>query len=291
MARAGGRAAGALYRPGKPARRRPRPYSDLARNQKFESTPLQRRVTCEPEFSGGHRIDPGRRGSPQGDRRASACHAALVQEARHGRTGRIGTRYQMASEPLLLESGKGARDLADRRAALGAEGRNAHDADHRDQADKHAIFDQGRLAPGATANIADSPDCEAVGIACHPQFTVMAAARNSLAWINRVLRELDSWIARVPHGLHREHLPSYLDEFVFRFDTRRDRNAAFTSLLGIATTDRPLSYKMLVHQKQQRNVRDSPVMCFASACFPLGTLLECCELLPCGSEIFGMLLA
>ena len=30
MARAGGRAAGALYRPGKPARRRPRPYSDLA---------------------------------------------------------------------------------------------------------------------------------------------------------------------------------------------------------------------------------------------------------------------
>jgi hypothetical protein len=48
MARAGGREAGALCRPGKPARRRPRPYSDLARNQKFESTPLQQRVACEP---------------------------------------------------------------------------------------------------------------------------------------------------------------------------------------------------------------------------------------------------
>ena len=44
----GRRAAAALYGPGKAARRRPRPHSDLARNQKFESTPLQRRVRSEP---------------------------------------------------------------------------------------------------------------------------------------------------------------------------------------------------------------------------------------------------
>jgi hypothetical protein len=39
---------------------------------------------------------------------------------------------------------------------------------------------------------------------------------------------------------------SYLDEFVFRFNRRRTRHAAFRSLLGIAVGHPPLSYNMLI---------------------------------------------
>ncbi len=46
------------------------------------------------------------------------------------------------------------------------------------------------------------------------------------------------------HGLRRKHLQTYLDEFVFRFNRRRARHAAFRSLLGIAAAHSPLSYKM-----------------------------------------------
>jgi hypothetical protein len=48
------------------------------------------------------------------------------------------------------------------------------------------------------------------------------------------------------HGLRRHHLPSYLDEFVFRFNRRRTRHAAFRSLLGIAAAQPPRPYNMLV---------------------------------------------
>jgi hypothetical protein len=37
----------------------------------------------------------------------------------------------------------------------------------------------------------------------------------------------------VYHGLRRKHLQSYLDEFVFSFNRRRTRQAAFRTLLGI----------------------------------------------------------
>jgi hypothetical protein len=50
----------------------------------------------------------------------------------------------------------------------------------------------------------------------------------------------------VYHGLRRKHLQSYLDEFVFRFNRRRTRHAAFRSLLGIAAGHPPISYKMLI---------------------------------------------
>jgi hypothetical protein len=50
----------------------------------------------------------------------------------------------------------------------------------------------------------------------------------------------------VYHGLRRKHLQSYLDEFVFRFNCRRIRHAAFRSLLGIAVGHQPAPYKMRI---------------------------------------------
>jgi hypothetical protein len=40
--------------------------------------------------------------------------------------------------------------------------------------------------------------------------------------------------------------PPDLDEFVFRFNRRRTRHAAFRSLLGMADARGPLTYNMLI---------------------------------------------
>jgi hypothetical protein len=49
----------------------------------------------------------------------------------------------------------------------------------------------------------------------------------------------------VYHGLRRRHLGAYLEEFVFRFNRRRNRHAGFATLLGLGARHAPLTYKML----------------------------------------------
>jgi hypothetical protein len=64
--------------------------------------------------------------------------------------------------------------------------------------------------------------------------------------VQRILADLEVWALSVHHGLRRRHLQSYLDEFVFRFNRRRARPAAFPSLLGFAAAHRPVTHGMLV---------------------------------------------
>ena len=51
------------------------------------------------------------------------------------------------------------------------------------------------------------------------------------------------------HGTHRgvseEHLPVYLDEFVFRHNRRRTPMAAFQTLLGLGAMHRPTTYAQM----------------------------------------------
>jgi hypothetical protein len=47
------------------------------------------------------------------------------------------------------------------------------------------------------------------------------------------------WGLGVYHGLRKTNLQHYLDEFVFRFNRRRTRHAAFDTLLGIGTRTTP----------------------------------------------------
>ena len=72
------------------------------------------------------------------------------------------------------------------------------------------------------------------------------AAHIVLPWVHRIFSNLKVWALGVYHGLRRKHLQSFLDEFVFRFNRRRTRHAAFRSLLGIAAAHQPLPYKMLI---------------------------------------------
>jgi hypothetical protein len=72
------------------------------------------------------------------------------------------------------------------------------------------------------------------------------AAHIVLPWIHRVFSNLKTWALGVYHGLRKKHLQAYLDEFVFRFNRRRTRHAAFRTLLGIGLLTGPVTYKMLI---------------------------------------------
>jgi hypothetical protein len=103
------------------------------------------------------------------------------------------------------------------------------------------------LAPGATAKTDGLPSyAGAPSIRHDPHIVGKMAAHIVLPWVHRVFSNLKVWALGVYHGLRRRHFQSYLDEFVFRFNRRRTRHAAFRSLLGIATGHSPLSYRMLI---------------------------------------------
>ena len=79
-----------------------------------------------------------------------------------------------------------------------------------------------------------------------PHVVGKMAAHIVLPWVHRIFSNLKVWALGVYHGLRRKHLQSYLDEFVFRFNRRRTRHAAFRSLLGIAAGHQPAPYKMFI---------------------------------------------
>ena len=74
-----------------------------------------------------------------------------------------------------------------------------------------------------------------------------------LPWVNRVFANLKTWALGVSAS-DADTAISYLDEFVFRFNRRRTRHAAFGSILGIGVAIKPATYKMLIAPKY----RDKP---------------------------------
>ncbi|MFQ5567811.1 MAG: IS1595 family transposase [Paracoccaceae bacterium] len=110
----------------------------------------------------------------------------------------------------------------------------------------HAFLATG-LATGATAKTdgwAGYPG--APNLTHKPHVIGPMAAHIVLPWIHQVFSNLKGWARGVYHGLRAKHLQSYLDEFVFRFNRRRTRHAAFHSLFQIAVHTTPTTYNMLV---------------------------------------------
>jgi transposase-like protein len=64
--------------------------------------------------------------------------------------------------------------------------------------------------------------------------------------VHRAVSNLKAWL----HGTHRfaspEHLPAYLDEFVFRHNRRGNPHAAFQTLLGLSTHHQPSTYREII---------------------------------------------
>jgi len=89
----------------------------------------------------------------------------------------------------------------------------------------------------------DIPEIEHRGITVGPM-----AAHIVLPWTHRLFSNLKRWGLGVYHGLRRVNLQHYLDEFVFRFNRRRTRHAAFNTLLGIGARTAPAPYHVLIRK-------------------------------------------
>ncbi len=59
--------------------------------------------------------------------------------------------------------------------------------------------------------------------------------------IHRVFSNLKSWLIGIHHGVDPKYLQAYLDEYVFRFNRRGTPMAAFQTLLGIASSKKPVT--------------------------------------------------
>jgi ISXO2-like transposase domain len=108
-------------------------------------------------------------------------------------------------------------------------------------------FLRAHLAPGATAKVDEwSDDCLALGANHDPVVISVTTANKDLPGIHRVFSEFEVWALSVHRGLRRHYVQAYVDEFVFRFNHRRVRDAAFRSLLGVAAAHFPVPYAQLV---------------------------------------------
>ena len=56
---------------------------------------------------------------------------------------------------------------------------------------------------------------------------------------------LQQWLIGTYHGVSRDQLQVYLDEFVFRHNRRSQPMAAFQTLLGLGTGRKPTTYKQI----------------------------------------------
>jgi hypothetical protein len=116
---------------------------------------------------------------------------------------------------------------------------------------KEAIhaFVLGAVAPQTRLVTDDWPSYQGIPAVSHKAITVgPMAAHIVLPWTHRLFSNLKRWGLGVYHGLRRVNLQHYLDEFVFRFNRRRTRHAAFDALLGIGARTAPVPYRVLIRK-------------------------------------------
>ena len=110
-------------------------------------------------------------------------------------------------------------------------------------------FVLGAVAPTTKLVTDDWPSYQDIPEISHKAITVgPMAAHIVLPWTHRLFSNLKRWGLGVYHGLRRVNLQHYLDEFVFRFNRRRTRHAAFETLLGIGARTAPAPYFVLIRK-------------------------------------------
>jgi transposase-like protein len=62
---------------------------------------------------------------------------------------------------------------------------------------------------------------------------------------DRAIGNLQQWLIGTHHGVSKEQLQVYLDEFVFRHNRRKQPMAAFQTLLGLGAAHQPTEYKQI----------------------------------------------
>ena len=106
-----------------------------------------------------------------------------------------------------------------------------------------AVAPQTRLITDDWPSYQDLPSVRHNAITLGPM-----AAHIALPWTHRLFSNLKRWGLGVYHGLRKTNLQHYLDEFVFRFNRRRTRHAAFDTLLGIGARTAPVPYQVLIRK-------------------------------------------
>ena len=110
-------------------------------------------------------------------------------------------------------------------------------------------FVLGAVAPQTQLVTDDWPSYQEIPGVRRNAITVGAmAAHIALPWTHRLFSNLKRWALGVYHGLRKTNLQHYLDEFVFRFNRRRTRHAAFDTLLRIGAHTTPAPYHVLIRK-------------------------------------------
>src|SRR5262249_25516013 len=79
------------------------------------------------------------------------------------------------------------------------------------------------LTPDATVQASgEAGDSVDSAVNDDPRAVGESGTHNASARVHRILSDLKVWALSVYHGLRRRHLQSYLDEFVYRFNRRRN---------------------------------------------------------------------
>lgn len=81
-------------------------------------------------------------------------------------------------------------------------------------------------------------------------------AKSVVPLADRAIGNLQQWLIGTYHGVSRDQLQIYLDEFVFRHNRRRLPMAAFQTLLGLGTSRKPSSYQQI---RGAADLSDEPV--------------------------------
>lgn len=112
-------------------------------------------------------------------------------------------------------------------------------------------FIERTVSPGARVKTDGWPSYAGLEGQTHePQTIGSMPAHIVLPWVHRIFSNLKSWAAGVYHGLRKKHIQAYLDEFVFRFNRRKNRAEGFVTLLKNAVQMPGTTYKMLIVQEQ-----------------------------------------
>ncbi len=75
--------------------------------------------------------------------------------------------------------------------------------------------------------------------------------------IHITFSNLKTWLSGTQHGVGKDHLQAYLDEFVFRFNRRFYPMTAFVSILGIGMNLTGPTYRELYGGKWNHHTRSS----------------------------------
>lgn len=114
-------------------------------------------------------------------------------------------------------------------------------------------FIKANIAPGAT--LVSDGHVSYVGVAGYrhdPRIVGNMAGHVPLKWIHRVFALLKRWSLGTYHGLRRQHIDSYLNEFVFRYNRRFYRHVSFATVLGLAAHHGPVAYWDIIERENPR---------------------------------------